>query len=53
MFRQAIAFGILVLFLAGCSGSDSSNKDLMRNWGTKKSTAIPMKDFPGGPGNKK
>jgi PBP1b-binding outer membrane lipoprotein LpoB len=53
MFKKVAVCLILVLFLTGCSGSDSPSKDPMRNWGTKKSTAEPMKDFPGGPQEKK
>jgi hypothetical protein len=46
MIRKAIACGVILLLLAGCGCSDSSKKDPMRNWGTKKSTAVPPKDFP-------
>ena len=53
MIRKAIACGVILMLLIGFGCSDNSKKDPMRNWGTKKSTAIPMKDFPGGPGNKK
>lgn len=53
MIKQAIACIVLAMFIAGCGASDNSKKDPMRNWGTKKSTAVPMKDFPGGPGDSK
>ena len=46
MLKKVVTCVVLLLFLAGCSGSDSSKKDPMRNWGTKKSTAVPMKDLP-------
>ncbi len=53
MIKKAVACLIIILFCAGCGGSDTSKKDPMRNWGTKKSTAEPMKDFPGGSKDKK
>ena len=53
MFRKAIVYGMVVLFLSGCGGSDNSVKDTMRDWGTKKSTAVPPKDFPGAPADNK
>jgi uncharacterized lipoprotein YehR (DUF1307 family) len=49
MFKKlitSVVILVMVLFLAGCNGSDDSKKDQMRNWGTKKSTATPMKDLP-------
>lgn len=46
MLRKLITLVLIAMFLVGCSGSDGSKKDSMRNWGTKKSTAVPMKDLP-------
>lgn len=53
MLKKVFMCSFIVLFLVSCSGSDHSNNDPMRDWGTKKSTATPMKDFPGGPADKK
>jgi hypothetical protein len=53
MFRKIFMCSIIVLFLVSCSGSDNSKNDPMRDWGTKKSTAVPPKDFPGAPTDKK
>lgn len=53
MFRRAIIFGIMLVFLAACGGESGSKNDPMRDWGTKKSTAKPLQDFPGGPADKK
>jgi hypothetical protein len=53
MFRKAILFGMVILFLAGCGASDKSKNDPVRDWGTKKSTAVPPSDFPGAPAEKK
>jgi hypothetical protein len=53
MFRKAVICGMVVLFLAGCGGSDNSGKDTMSGWGTKKSTAVPPSDFPGAPADNK
>ena len=49
MLKKAIICGLAIIFLAGCGGSGEPKKDPMRDWGTKKSTAVPMQDFPGGP----
>jgi hypothetical protein len=46
MIRKVIAFGVILFLLVGSGCSDNSKKDPMRNWGTKKSTAVPPKDFP-------
>jgi len=53
MFKSIVVCGMVILFLTACGGSDSSKKDPMSDWGTKKSTAIPPKDFPGAPVDKK
>lgn len=53
MFRRAIIFGIMLVFLAACGGEIGSKNDPMRDWGTKKSTGKPLQDFPGGPADKK
>lgn len=53
MLRKAIVFGMVILFLAGCGASDKSKNDTMSEWGTKKSTAVPPKDFPGAPADNK
>jgi uncharacterized lipoprotein len=46
MIKKVITCGVIILVLASCSSSDNSKKDPMRDWGTKKSTATPMKDLP-------
>lgn len=51
MIKRATVCIVIALFIAGCGASDNPKKDPMRNWGTKKSTAVPMEDFPGGPGD--
>jgi len=53
MWKRIFMCIMIVMFLVGCGGDGGSKNDPMKDWGTKKSTAKPLQDFPGGPSDKK